>query len=81
VDVGGLIRDLYVAHHGTALLREASDVEHRHTLVLEMSGHTQQRADCHDARATHTGHEHTIRPLDRRQLRRRHWRHGIGRRA
>ena len=49
--------------HGSALLRQASHVQHRASLTLQVRCHPQQLTDGDDTRATYTRNQDTERML------------------
>ena len=60
VDVLGRARELDVAEHRAALLREAGHVDHAAALAFEMRGHAEDRADRDDAGAADAGDDDRI---------------------
>ena len=61
----GRARDLDVAEHRAALLRQAGHVDGAAALALEMGGHGEDRADRHDAGAADAGDEDARRAARR----------------
>ena len=60
VNVFRRARQLDVAEHRAALLREAGHVDHAAALALEMRGHAEDRADRDDAGAADAGDDDRI---------------------
>ena len=60
VDVLRRARELDVAEHRAALLREARHVDHAAALAFEMRGHAEDRADRDDAGAADAGDDDRI---------------------
>ena len=60
VDILGAPRQLDVAEHRAALLREARHVDHAAALAFEMRGHADDRADRHHAGAADPGDDDRI---------------------
>ncbi|CAB3775211.1 hypothetical protein LMG29542_08593 [Paraburkholderia humisilvae] len=51
----------HVRQHRAALLCKPHEIEHRRALALEMRGHTDERADRHDAGAADARHQNVVR--------------------
>ena len=62
-DIFWCLRDANVGVNATALLRETGHIQHRDTLILQVRGHTEQRADGDHAGTTNTRHQNAPRAV------------------
>ena len=68
-DVFRLGRDLQMAPHCAALLRQAGHVQGAESLVLQVRRHTDDRADGHHAGTAHAGDHDAVGLVERRHVR------------